>query len=132
MNAHTFDSHSVVCPICRRTGPINPGQMLGGLYTCPHCHTRLVISLSGHYVRDPFTFRQVPVEQLLRRQSRPWARILRDVGLTKPVSVMALLVSAVVAGVTFAMIQGWTIERNPMLDALEAPNETIESVEESL
>jgi hypothetical protein len=106
--------------------------MLGGLYTCPHCQARLVISLSGHYVRDPFTFRQVPVEQLLRRQSRPWARILRDVGLTKPVSVMALLVSAVVAGVTFAVIQGWTIERNPMLDALEAPNETISPMEESL
>ncbi len=132
MNAHTFDSHSVVCPICHRTGPINPGQMLGGLYTCPHCQARLVISLSGHYVRDPFSFRQVPVERLLRRQSSPWARILRDVGLTKPVSVMALLLSAVVAGVTFVVIQGWTIERNPMFDALEAPNERISPMDESL
>ncbi|KOR36247.1 MULTISPECIES: hypothetical protein [Planktothricoides] len=132
MNAHTFDSHSVVCPICHRTGPIHPGQMLGGLYTCPHCQARLVISLSGHYVRDPFTFRQAPVEQLLRRQSRPWARILRDVGLTKPVSLMALLVSAVVAGVTLAVIQGWSFERDPVPDALEAPHETISSVEDSL
>jgi len=106
--------------------------MLGGLYTCPHCQARLVISLSGHYVRDPFTFRQAPVEQLLRRQSRPWARILRDVGLTKPVSLMALLVSAVVAGVTLAVIQGWSFERDPVPDALEAPHETISSVEDSL
>lgn len=131
MNAHTFDSHSVVCPICHRTGPLHPGQMLGGLYTCPHCQARLVISLSGHYVRDPFNFRQVPVEQLLRRQSRPWARILRDVGLNRPVSVMALLISAVVAGVTFAMIQGWTIERNPMPDSLEEISRRISPMENS-
>jgi hypothetical protein len=127
MNAHTFDSHSVVCPICHRTGQINPGQMLGGLYTCPHCQARLVISLSGHYVRDPF--RSAAVEQLLRRQSRPWARILRDVGLTKPGSLMALFASVVVAGVTLAMIQGWTLERNPIQDSLQEVSETIEWID---
>ena len=107
---------------------MNPSQMLGGLYTCPHCQARLVISLSGHYVRDPFSFRQTSVEQLLRRQSRPLARILRDVGLTKPSSIMALLASAMVAGVTFAMIQGWTLERNPIQSSLESVNNMIESI----
>jgi len=126
MNAHTFDSHSVVCPICHRTGQINPGQMLGGLYICPHCQARLVISLSGHYVRDPFSFRSAAMEQLLRRQSRPWARILRDVGLTKPGSLVAILASVVVAGVTLAMIQGWTFERNPIQDSWSNFSEIID------
>lgn len=127
MNAYTFDSHSVVCPICHRTGQINPGQMLGGLYTCPHCQARLVISLSGHYVRDPF--RPAAVEQLLRRQSRPWARILRDAGLTKPGSLIVILASAVLAGVTLAMIQGWTVERNPIQDSFENVSEMIELID---
>lgn len=109
---------------------MNPGQMIGGLYTCPHCQARLVISFSGHYVRDPFSFRQGGMEQLLRRQSRPWARIIRDVGLTKPSSLVALLASAVVAGITLAFIQGWTWERNPIVDSLEGASEAIESVDE--
>lgn len=129
MNAHTFDSHSVVCPICHRSGQIDPGQVLGGLYTCPHCQARLVISFSGHFVRDPFSFRQADMDQLLRRQSRPWARILRDVGLTKPGPLMALFASVVMAGVTLAFVQGWTWERNPIQDSLEGVGQIIESID---
>ncbi|AFY81850.1 hypothetical protein Oscil6304_2216 [Oscillatoria acuminata PCC 6304] len=110
MNAHIFESHSVLCPVCNRSGHRNPGEILGGLYTCPHCQARLVISWSGHYVRDPFTFKQLSMSRLLRRQSSPVARILRDVGIKKRPSFWAVLAGLVVAGLTFATLENWNGE----------------------
>lgn len=128
MNADTFDSHSVTCPICNRTATIHSGLMLGGLYTCPYCQERLVISWSGHYVRDPFTFRQLAVGRMLRRQSRPLARILRDVGLAKPPALLGVLASAVVAGVAFVAIDGFlSADRHPFQGLLEQVTEVFES-----
>lgn len=127
MNAHTFDSHSVTCPICNRTGTIQSGLMFGGLYTCPYCQERLVISWSGHYVRDPFTLKQLAVGRMLRRQSRPLARVLRDVGLAKRPSLMGVLASAVVVGITVAAIEGWIPDRNPFEGLLKQVTEVVES-----
>ena len=127
MNAHTFDSHSVTCPICNRTGTIQSGLMFGGLYTCPYCQERLVISWSGHYVRDPFTLKQLAVGRMLRRQSRPLARVLRDVGFTKRPSLIGVLASAVIVSVALATLEGWTPERNPFQGLLEQVSEVVES-----
>jgi hypothetical protein len=65
------------------------------LFTCPYCQERLVVCKSGHYVRDPFTFKQIIIASALRRQSRPLARIIRDFALLKR-PVVALAVGSVI------------------------------------
>lgn len=128
MNADTFDGQSVTCPICNRTGSFQSGLMFGGLYICPYCQERLVISWSGHYVRDPFTFKRLAVARMLRRQSRPLARILRDIGLTKPQAILGVLAGAVIAGVAFVALDGLAItERNPFQGLVEQVTELFES-----
>ncbi|MGL5061730.1 MAG: hypothetical protein ACRC62_17315 [Microcoleus sp.] len=104
MNAPTYNTHSVTCPICHRSSVVGAVGMVSGLFTCPHCHSHLVISWSGHFVRDPFCLKQLSVGKMLRQQSRPLARIQRDFGIGKPLSLIALLGSAVVFG--FAIVAG--------------------------
>lgn len=94
MNADTFNTYSVTCPICHHTSIVSSMGVLGGLFTCPHCHTHFVISNSGHFVRDPFCLRKWAVGQMLRRQSRPWARIRRDLWPTRYFP-LAVLVSGI-------------------------------------
>jgi hypothetical protein len=61
-----------------------------GLLTCKYCQQRLVISWSGHYVRDPF-HKQFSAARMLRRESHPVARMLRDFGIAKHASLLAAL-----------------------------------------
>ena len=102
MNAPTYHTHSVTCPICHRSSAVGPVGMVSGLFTCPHCHSHMVISWSGHFVRDPFTLKQLTVGKMLRRESRPLARIQRDLGIGKLFPLLALLGSAVFLG--FAIV----------------------------
>ncbi len=91
MNTHTFDNHNVTCPICRRNATPKPVKTCIGLFTCPYCQERLVVSQSGHYVRDPFILRQMMISSSLRRQSHPLARIIRDfILLKRPVLALAV------------------------------------------
>ncbi|WP_026733436.1 hypothetical protein [Fischerella sp. PCC 9605] len=91
MNTHTFDNHYVTCPICQRNSTPKPVKTYVGLFTCPYCQERLVVSSSGHYVRDPFTFKQIMISSMLRRQSRPLARLIRDlIVLKRPLFVLAV------------------------------------------
>lgn len=90
MNTHTFDNHYVTCPICQKNATPKSIKTCIGLYTCPYCQERLVVCRSGHYVRDPFTIRQIMMSTALRRQSRPIARILRDFVLLRPVVAIAV------------------------------------------
>jgi RNA polymerase subunit RPABC4/transcription elongation factor Spt4 len=101
MNAHIFDSHSIICPVCHHTTRIPASGLVMGLFTCPHCGSRLVVSWSGHYVRDPFTLQQIAVGQMLRRQSHPVARIIRDFVLAKRSAIAFLVASAVFLGLTW-------------------------------
>ncbi|NEQ72587.1 MAG: hypothetical protein F6K24_15575 [Okeania sp. SIO2D1] len=78
MSAPTSKSHYVTCPICNRSSAARPLEVFNGLFTCPYCHSHLVISWSGHYVRDPLVLQQLDLGQMLRRQSRPLARLRRD------------------------------------------------------
>jgi len=113
MNAHTFDGHSVTCPICYRSQGINLSNMGGGLYMCPYCHERFVISQSGHYVRDPQTSIKHRTDgQMLRRQSRPLARMRRDFRIAKPISLIAIIGSAIFLGYTIATLDEKPAEKN--------------------
>jgi hypothetical protein len=62
----------------------------------------MVISWSGHFVRDPFSLKQLAVGKMLRRESRPLARIQRDLGIGKHLGLLAILGSAVFLG--FAIV----------------------------
>ncbi|WGV23803.1 hypothetical protein [Halotia branconii] len=91
MNIHTFDNHYVTCPICQRNARPKPIKTGIGLFSCPYCQERLVVCRSGHYVRDPFTLKQIMICSALRRQSSPLARIIRDfVLLKRPVLALAV------------------------------------------
>lgn len=126
MNAYSFSDRSVTCPICHRAGRMKPGDLFGGLYTCPHCQARLVISWSGHYVRDPFSFDGVAVARVLRRQSSPLARIMRDLGLTRRPGAIAIVTGILVAGMTWATLEGWVPKYNPFQYLLESSSQEIE------
>ncbi|MBU7585178.1 MAG: hypothetical protein KAF91_20190 [Nostoc sp. TH1S01] len=91
MNTPIFDNHYVTCPICHRNARPKPIKTYIGLFTCPYCQERLVVCRSGHYVRDPFTFKQMILASSLRRQSSPFARIIRDfLPLKRPLLTLAL------------------------------------------
>ncbi|WP_448570918.1 hypothetical protein [Trichothermofontia sp.] len=83
MTAHAFDSHAATCPVCNRIRAELSGQLLSGLFVCHQCQERLVISQSGHFVRDPFQASQRAIDQMLRRQSHPLVRMWRDVGFQR-------------------------------------------------
>lgn len=114
MNAHIFDSHSAHCPICRRDRALQLSDRASGLYTCPYCQQRLVVSQSGHYVRDPFALRALQSSRLLRRQSRPLARILRDFGITKPPSFIIVAGSVILLSLALAATERLNLENNPV------------------
>ena len=78
MSTNTFHNHYVTCPICQKNNRTKPIKSYIGLFTCPYCQEKLVVCQSGHYVRDPFIWRQIMISSVLRRQSRPLARIIRD------------------------------------------------------
>ncbi|BAY07438.1 hypothetical protein [Calothrix sp. NIES-2098] len=104
MNTHTFDNHYVTCPICQKNATPKPLKTCIGLFSCPYCQEKLVVCQSGHYVRDPFTLKQMMVSSALRRQSSPLARIIRDfVFLKRP--VVALAVGSVMLLSTIALTQ---------------------------
>lgn len=95
MNTHTFDNHYSTCPICQRSIRTKPVKTYIGLFTCPFCQEKLVVCKSGHYVRDPFTWKQIVLSSTLRRQSRPLARMVRDfVFLKRP--LLTLIVGSTV------------------------------------
>ncbi|GAP93662.1 hypothetical protein NIES2104_01690 [Leptolyngbya sp. NIES-2104] len=80
------------------------------MLTCPHCRSRLVVSLSGHYVRDPFRTKKLSSQQL-RKQSRPIARIFRDSGLAKHSPLLAIVGSLLVVSFSMAVLS--QVERLP-------------------
>ena len=103
MNAPPSKSNYVICPICNRSSIAQPIEMFNGLFTCPYCHSHLVISWSGHYVRDPLAIQQLDIGQMLRRQSRPLARLRRD--LTRQyLPIVAVIGSAIFFGGAIATL----------------------------
>ena len=105
MSTNTFHNHYVTCPICQRNNRTTPIRSYIGLFTCPYCQEKLVVCQSGHYVRDPFIWRQMMISSDLRRQSRPLARMIRDF-----ISIKRPLLSLVLGSVVFLAIM--TITQN--------------------
>ena len=65
-----FSSHRsrVTCPVCHHTQGAQVGSRVSGLVKCYHCQACLIISWSGHYVRDPLISAQVVSLDRFRRQ----------------------------------------------------------------
>ena len=131
MNTHTFGNHSVTCPICQRTDKLNLVKIDNGLFTCPSCQERLVVTWSGHYVRDPFNGRQLMIAHLLRRQSRPWARVLRDFGFVKRPSVIIAVGSAILLGLSVITLESLNPQQNRFQGLLEQVTEMVDPPEKS-
>ncbi len=128
MNADSCNSRSESCPICGRSDGIQVSRVVG-LLSCQHCRERLVVSWSGHYVRDPFTLRQLFAEQMLRRQSRPLARIFRDFGIAKYSLLVAALGGVVCIGLVLPNLEGSRFEpavSEPWQWILDKPESTSE------
>lgn len=121
MNAHTFDTDSPVCPICHRAGVIKPHKLLKGLLTCHNCRERLVVSWSGHYVRDPFSLKPLATGQMLRRESRPLARIQRDFRSMIPSIVWTMLGSAIFMGTAVFLVQNAPVKHLPAAPSERSP-----------
>ncbi len=119
MNTHTFGNYSVTCPICQRIGGLKQVKVGNGLFTCPHCQEQLVVTWSGHYVRDPHKCKQVVIPQLLRRQSRPLARILRDFGNFQRPSLILAFGSAILFGVSFIALENSNQKNQPFQQVLD-------------
>lgn len=118
MSTDTFDNHYVTCPICQRNNRTKPIKSYVGLFTCPYCQERLVVCQSGHYVRDPFIWRQMMISSSLRRQSRPLARMIRDfIFLKRP--LLSLIVGSTVVVSIFIMTQDNTSYNSPDIRPLE-------------
>jgi hypothetical protein len=78
-----------------------------------------VISWSGHFVRDPFTLNPLMVGKMLRRQSRPFARLRRDLGVAKYLSMFAILGSAVCLGWMIATADQPISKQQPIKNLIE-------------
>ena len=125
MNTHTFGNYSVTCPICQRAGNPRRVKVGNGLFTCPYCQERLVVTWSGHYVRDPSNGKRV-VAQVLRRQSSPFARILRDFGFAKRPHLLIAVGSAILLGVSAITLVGLKLQPKPVQKLLEQVKEVVE------
>ena len=109
MNAPTSKSNYVTCPICNRSTVAQPVEMFNGLFTCPYCHSHLVISWSGHYVRDPLCLQQLNIGQMLRRQSRPLARLRRDLS-SQYLPIIVVISSAIFFGGAIAALSPFNLK----------------------
>lgn len=123
---HTFDNYSVTCPICQRRDSLQQIKLGNGLFTCPHCQEQLVVAWSGHYVRDPYKVKQLVVNEKLRRQSRPLARILRDFGILQRPSLIVALGSCILFGVSFMTLESLNSKHQPLqATEITQPNQNL-------
>ena len=126
MNTHTFDNHYVTCPICQKNARAKALKSCTGLYYCPYCQERLVVCNSGNYVRDPFPLKQITLSSVLRRQSRPLARILRDFVFFKHPLIAFILGSAIICGIISVTQTNTTNINAPSVNNAEEISDTEE------
>lgn len=123
MSTNTFDNHYVTCPICRRNNRTTPIKSYIGLFTCPYCQEKLVVCQSGHYVRDPFIWRQMMIFLHFRRQSRPLARMIRDfISIKRP--LLSLVLGSVVFLAIMTITQNNTSQDSQEITRIESINKT--------
>lgn len=127
MNIHTFDNHYVTCPICQRNAKQKPIKSYIGLFSCPYCQERVVVCRSGHFVRDPFTLKQILICSALRRQSSPIARIIRDFVLFKRPLVALAIGGAILLSMIAVTQQSTSYDQQPLLGTEKIKESTKES-----
>lgn len=69
------------------------------------------------------------IAHVLRRQSRPWARILRDIGFLKRPSVIIAVGSAILFGVSAITIESLNLEQQPIQGLLKQVTEFVDPPE---
>jgi hypothetical protein len=70
--------------------------------------------MNGHYVRDPFVKRAAGTNsKRLRQQSRPWARMMRDTGLSKHSSLLVMVGGLLAIGFTMSLLGNLTPQMLP-------------------
>ena len=72
-------------------------------------------------MRDPFCLQQCAVAQLLRRQSHPLARILRDLSLTKGLPLLAIISSLLFLGISLTINEKLNLN-NQTIDSQVEPS----------
>ncbi|MDJ0674274.1 MAG: hypothetical protein QNJ36_02540 [Calothrix sp. MO_167.B42] len=123
MNTHNnIDNHYLTCPICQNNGKSQLIKTGSGLFTCPYCQERLVVSHSGHYVRDPFAWKQTIFCESLRTQSRPNTNIFRKFFLFKRPFASLILVAAMMVGVVFITQQKVSDKDSPAIPKIDQPD----------
>jgi hypothetical protein len=123
--SHNSSSQSVQCPLC---SPLQRGHKVNrGLVVCPYCQERLVVTWSGHYVRDPFIYKQVESEQIIRRKSRPIARFLRDFGWKQSSPILLIVGSTAALGLALTYFGGMQAIQSTVQQWLPSQNQTISS-----
>ena len=118
MNIHTFHNNYIICPICQESNRNKNIKTCTGLFTCPYCQQKLVVCKSGHYVRDSFTCKKILISSALRRQSRPLARMIRDLSLVKSY-FLALTMGSAILFTTIAITQERTNSNQQVLPRIE-------------
>lgn len=122
MSAEFSDRSCASCPICKNATVAVEGTALEGLLVCPSCGSRLVVSGSGHFVRDPFRWNARVASKLLRHQSHPLARLMRDSGFTPQSSVLVVFVSLLLLGITAAYSGSFSkmVDQLPKLEQMRS------------
>ena len=103
MNTHNnINNHYLTCPICQNNGEPRLIKSGSGLFTCPYCQERLVVSRSGHYVKDPFVWKQIIFCESSCNQRRRSSKTFRNSPLLKRSLVSLILIVSILAGMIFA------------------------------
>ncbi|MFM2428933.1 MAG: hypothetical protein RLZZ511_146 [Cyanobacteriota bacterium] len=145
MSADVFHS-SYHCPLCRNLGnrpgdrhdvAVPQGQMrlnpslqpaaigwFQGQLRCPYCQSNFVSSGRGQFVRDPFHVAPRLSIQQLRRQSRPLARLRRDLQPLLLV-VAGALTLVLVGGLTHAGTRDRFFPSQPTANPMDSTRPSI-------
>ncbi|WP_088241229.1 hypothetical protein [Calothrix rhizosoleniae] len=123
MNTHNnIDNHYLTCPICQNNGKSQLIKSGSGLFTCPYCQERLVVSHSGHYVRDPLAWKQTIFYESLRTHNRPNNKIFSKSVLFKRSLVSLILLVAMITGMIFVTQQQVSNKETPAIPKIDKPD----------
>jgi len=106
-------------PNLQRTGSLKLVKIGNGLFTCPSCQERLVVTWSGHYVRDPFNGKQYVAHST---PSEPTLLELRDFGFVKRPCAHCSG-SAILFGVSIITLESLNSQQNGVQGLLEQVTE---------
>ncbi len=104
--AHSSYRANITCPICHHTQATKLGSSTTGLVKCQHCQACLVVSWSGHYVRDPFVYKHfVSLRAFRHRQSLPQPAHRRTSKFNRPL-VVIVFGSLILSGIALSNLAG--------------------------